>query len=156
MKKSKLVAVIIVLLVLPLLLQAQIPATVAYKYNFFTQEINISRYAGKPFRLSAGLKVKGRNDQSAATIFTQIKLMNGKTGFHTDPSKTMSTDSNWKTVALKGTIDTNAAVLVLGGYSREKVIFSSIIFNWRSNNIRANGSEFISITCFLTFSGLIC
>ncbi|MCC8424997.1 alpha/beta fold hydrolase [Mucilaginibacter sp. UR6-11] len=120
MKTCKIIIPLAGLIAAAFLSNAQTATPVVYRYAFFTQVIPVNQYEGKRFKLSASLKVNGPDEQSAATIFAQVKLRNGKPGFRTNPAQTLGNYKEWKTITLTGKIDSDASVIELGGYTKEK------------------------------------
>jgi pimeloyl-ACP methyl ester carboxylesterase len=102
---------------------AQTTTTVAYKYAFFTQNVPVNAYAGKPFKLTGAIKVASQSDKAVATLFAQIKLRSGKTGYRSDPAKTFSANSDWKVITLNGKIDSDAISMQMGGFIKDNGTF---------------------------------
>lgn len=124
--------------------------TVVNKNTYFTQDINIEKFAAKRFQFKAAIKVQAATDTSAAAVIVLVRKKDNSVGFHTNIQQYLKKNPDWETTNIEGMLDSNAKVIEIGGFCSNDGIFSFDDFqlkvetssgNWESVSIDNGGFE---------------
>lgn len=99
------------------------PTTIVGEKAYFTQNINVEKFSGKPFRFKAATKVEANTDTAKSAILVLIRGKDNGIGFHTDITQNLKSNSNWVVTNIEGKIDSNARTIEIGGYCKNDGIF---------------------------------
>lgn len=91
---------------------------------YFSQNIDVEKFAGKRFQLSAATRVQAGADNSKSSVIALIRKKNNAVGFHTDLTKSSKNNPSWEVTNIEGKIDNNAKTIEIGGYCSNDGIFS--------------------------------
>ncbi|MEE1944238.1 alpha/beta hydrolase [Pedobacter sp. KR3-3] len=98
--------------------------TVVGDKAYFSQNIDVEKFAGKRFQLKAVTKVKAGTNNSKSAVIALIRKKNNTVGFHTDLTQSSKNNANWEVTNIKGKIDSDAKTIEIGGYCSSDGIFS--------------------------------
>ncbi|GAB3876222.1 hypothetical protein GCM10028824_33550 [Hymenobacter segetis] len=106
---------LLLLLSLPALAQSKLKTEVSALF-YFRQRVDVQPFAGKPYRLSARMKVEApAGDSADANVFVVVFDKNKKFLSMSKPGQMRAKrrDGQWRTFALAGTLPKTAAQLVV-------------------------------------------
>ncbi|GAB3413158.1 hypothetical protein GCM10027516_02030 [Niabella aquatica] len=97
--------------------------TIVGERSYFTQNINVEKFSGKPFQFKAATKVQANTDTAKSAIIVLIRNKDNSIGFHTDITQNLKNNSNWVVTNINGKIDSNAKTIEIGGYCNYDGVF---------------------------------
>ena len=80
----------------------------------FSQNINVSAYAGKKFKLEAAARLESEDKKAGAVLFFSEKLKGDKPGRSVSTLDNQVKDPNWKPYSLNGTLSGDVENLSIG------------------------------------------
>ncbi|WP_412467106.1 alpha/beta fold hydrolase [Pedobacter sp. KLB.chiD] len=101
-----------------------IPTNVVGDKAYFSQNVEVEKFAGKRFQLKVATKVLRGTDNSKSSVIALIRKKNNSVGFHTDLVQSLKSNSNWEISIIEGKIDSGAKTFEIGGYCTNDGIFS--------------------------------
>jgi len=97
---------------------------VVTKYTYFTQDINIEKFAGKRFQFKAAIKIQAGTDTSKAAVIVLVKKKDNSVGFQTNIQQSLKKYPDWGITNVEGTLDSTAKDIQIGGFCSNDGIFS--------------------------------
>ncbi len=97
---------------------------VVTKYTYFTQDIDIEKFAGKRFQFKAAIKVQEATDTSKAAVIVLVRKKDNSIGFQTNIQQTLKKYPDWGVAYVEGTFDSSAKDIEIGGFCSNDGIFS--------------------------------
>lgn len=86
-----------------------------YSWSGFSQQIDVSIYAGKKFKLEAAVKSDCKMEKSMCGLWARIDKKDKSVGFFDNMMDRPIRDNEWKTYSIQGVVDDNANMLFIGG-----------------------------------------
>lgn len=105
--KNVLFSVIILLLIFPLILSAQL------NWTPYHQHIDVKEYQGKKFVFTAAVRTEIEDSEAAARLWVRVDKEKGM-GFFENMDKSPVRTTSWETYSIEGTIDSGAVSLYFG------------------------------------------
>lgn len=87
--------------------------SISSNYAFVKQQVTISKYQNKPFRLSAAIRKLPNNNNEVVTLYAKLRNETGKGAYITDIGE-RPLDSNWHVYTLNGVIGADSKKIVFG------------------------------------------
>jgi len=92
-------------------------------WGAFFQRIDVTRYQGKKFVLTAAVKVQPVDSTADGEIWVRVDRQDNKTGFFYNMMDKPIRSNTWKVYTIAGKIDKNAAWLNIGGLYHRRGLF---------------------------------
>lgn len=105
------------------ILGQMLPPTMIGGKAYFTQNINVEKFSGRPFQLKAATKVQANTDSAKSAIIVLIRNKDKSIGFHTDITQNLKNNKNWTETNIDGKIDSHAKTIEIGGYCNNDGVF---------------------------------
>ncbi|WP_343534676.1 alpha/beta hydrolase [Pedobacter sp.] len=100
-----------------------ISTTVVGDKAYFSQNIDVEKFAGKRFQLKVATKVLKGTNNSKSSVIALVRKKNNTVGFHTDLVQSLKSNSNWEVTTIEGKMDSSAKVFEIGGYCTNDGVF---------------------------------
>lgn len=89
--------------------------SISSNYAFVKQQVAISKYQNKPFRLSAAMRKLPNNNNEVVTLYAKLRNETGKGAYIRDMGN-RPLDANWHVYSIDGVMEADTEFIVFGLY----------------------------------------
>jgi pimeloyl-ACP methyl ester carboxylesterase len=86
---------------------------ISSNYTFVKQQVAISNYQNKPFRLSAAIRKLPNNNNEVVNLYAKLRNETGKGAYITDIGS-RPLDTNWHVYTLEGVVEADSKMIIFG------------------------------------------